>query len=515
MPRNCVGTNFAEDFGQSLAALSDIGGGVPSDNAMRLRTPGIACLSNTPCLANARGRRQVFQEERPSRRSVAELTGRDGTLSIEATDPEVALAEIAATLAAMDMDSKYRMAPTINWVASGYTAGTNADLRPPATPFARRLLAPFLAAILQDRQLTLARELFDRASLPYDTSLPLRDVLADLRCEDIPGLQDAEMDILRRLCLHRPVNGMGALRAYFLRAGGLLRVSQYGSFEESDLRENQLQIQLANLERATNGIRVDVQAVANLVHAGFTDQARARLQDAVDQLQNSLGLAVTKMEEAREATRGNIFELAIAKGKALANDVTELKAAYATADTPEGYAKAGPAAYRVATGLIGFLSGADLEASKQKLTAAEIDVANLREVLAKAQRAYSELERDAAIEREQMLAKRLATLNDLFAADHSIEAIKMGVLLRFEDMVRSALVAYVADRAVPDGNLRAHARALREVLENFPRRTSLPLAGLGADGCAGQNAVPFEQVPRSALAECVSFRTRPARAAFP
>ena len=157
---------------------------------------------------------------------------------------------------------------------------------------------------------------------------------------------------------------------------------------------------------------------------------------------------------------------------------------------------------KVGVGVVAFFSGADLAADNARAGNASGDIKAVAASLVEAKAAYDAFERTATAEREYQFAERAVTLQALISANQSAETIRIGLRLRFEDMLRAALVAYVADRSSPEGRLALHSGAVREVMQNFPEGPVAALASLDEGGCAGQQATPFERMNSHEPAGC-------------
>ena len=297
--------DFDTKLGQSIAALTNVAGGMPTHVAL-MRTPNFAVISS-------RGDRGTLQAEVPSGRDITDLVGTVGHLSIRAVPADLALGEIGATLSTFDAYPSFELAETMAWVSDPANLQPPRAPRTPVSPIARRMLSGLLADVLLARQAALVENLVARVEPAGDTPIVPADMLSDMACSGAPaGLLDREAELVRTLCLHEPVLGVGALRAFFLRAGGLLRPSQFRIFSQVDLRQEQLATSQQQIVAATQSLQGNVQTLTGLIHARFTEQMRERLREGISKLEASLAAAVRKLEEAQAQAGRNIFEAVIA-----------------------------------------------------------------------------------------------------------------------------------------------------------------------------------------------------------
>jgi hypothetical protein len=486
--------DFAARLGQSVAALTNVAAGAPAHVAI-LRTPSWSVLST-------RRERSILQPEAPSGRDQAALTGEAGRLTIRAVPADLALGEIGAALSAFDARAGFELAETVVWVSDPANRHPASAPRAPASPVARRMLSGFMADVLLARQSALVANLVARVDPRTDTPIVPADMLTDMACGATPaGLLDREAELVRALCLHKPVEDMGALRAFFVRAGGLLRPSEFRTFSQGDLQQQQFAASQQQIILAAQSLQGTVQALTGLIHARFTEETRERYRQGIDKLQTALADAVKNLEQARAGVNRNIFEALFEAGKALQADMSAASEGIASGD----YGKAAPGLWKVGSGLVSFFSGADLALANARAAQAGQEAEALSASLAEAKTAFEFFERMATAERERQFAERAATLRDLINANQTVETIRIGLRVRFEDMLRGVLVAYVADRSDNNGRLASHAGAIREVMQNFPEGPIASLATLDEGGCAGQQPTPFERMRPRDPAGCAAF----------
>ena len=460
----CTTSTFDNDVGASIAALSDVSGGLPAQNR-RLQTPSIEALSRTPG-------RQAFAPEGSPTGEDGSLRGSAGKLTIDELTPEAAVASAGAQLSTIDLDPKYDL-----------PAATKRILNSPiaVSPLARDVLSAFLGELLVSRQTRLLEA--TPKLLTRDSRMPLQvDLMTGLSCseESTYGVLDIEAELLRRICEFKQYGGRDPLRSYFYRTGGLFRLSPTATVESA-----QLERVLAEAERidvSLNEILNHVTSLESMFYKFVTDQTRQNFENRIETLQKALDSAITALN-----AHSDILSEIIGIGKDSQTHINAIQKVWVE-DNPNYFSVAGEfgAAIGPLTRFIGILSGKDLTADQRRA------VNQARKDLEELKRAYTEFLQEASDMKRELASEQLRDLEYLLAARTRVSGAKRYFSLGFENLLRASLLEYLSDPFRNQDTLHGSLRTIEDFLKNFPNQKLAVLPVLPRIDCRG--VAPIEIV---------------------
>lgn len=444
---NCKG-EFPATFGQSIAALTNVEGGQPSQTS-RLRTPSYRDLQS--------GQRGAFVPERPIE-DLEALRGKTGSLQIRQLTADEALGQIAVTLSSFDDNPKYDERLLIQSLV---------DRRGLSTLEARDLLAEFLLTLLVKRQVALLDRLPN--ALSQDSSeIVSVDLLTDLQCEgrSVPGLIALEFELVRRICEFRSYpGGTGALRSYLYRTGGLLRPTAIVS--SPDLQTERAIAELTRIGEAVREVSDGIRDFETMFYHFMTDMERRRYEVRLSELRDAIAKATAALEARND---DDVFKRLIASGKGAQANVTAALAGFTSGD----YFAMATGVYEGGRAVVEFfaiMNGDDLTEQQRN------SLASMQAELLSMEIAFSAFQQEVAHKKEELLERQFSGLSDLLRARNSLATSRTSLVLDFESNLRAALLSYVSDPFRQTDGLLSHARTIRDLVEHFPNQAlnTLPL----------------------------------------